>query len=84
MPTSPSPFSSRTTFERWLNLPKNAPANDPRYNAIRSREKKWGSYMRSHYPDNFEVLYRDYWLTHPELWGEVYADNIPEEQIPYV
>lgn len=62
--------STKTEFERWLN--KNPPSHDPRYLAIRCRNKNWGAWLRHQRADQFSALYEDYWLKHPEKWDEVY------------
>jgi hypothetical protein len=73
--------TSKTDFMRWLD--QNPPSNDPRYNRLRGHEKHWGAYLRREYPANFNQLYQDFWLAHPERWDEPYRDNVPEEMIPF-
>lgn len=63
----------KTSLQRWLDI--NPPTNDPRYNKIRSRCKKWGKFLRWKYPTNFDELYNDFWIKHPERWHEAYQDN---------
>jgi hypothetical protein len=67
-------YSDKTSFMRWLDL--NPPTHDPRYNKIRSRNRRWGSYSRREYPEQFNQLYEDYWLKHPEVWKDAYPDEL--------
>lgn len=73
--------STRTEFERWLN--DHPSIDDPRYIAMRNHRKNWGHFLRWKFPAEFDAIYVDFWLTHPEKWPEVYANVIPESDIPY-
>jgi hypothetical protein len=68
--------TSKTEFMRWLDL--NPPTHDKRYNAIRCHNKHWGAYLRANWPDNFNRLYGDFWLAHPEKWPEAYPESKAE------
>ena len=64
------------------DLDQHPPVNDPRYKAMRCRNKQWGRYLKWHDPAEFEALYEDWWRAHKELWDAPYQDNLPEHQIP--
>lgn len=65
--------TSKTDFMRYLD--SHPPYNDARYNSIRSHSKKWGCYLRWKYRDNFDQLYDNWWVVHPETWDQAYNDN---------
>ena len=77
---SNKPTTKRIDYERWLN--QTPPTSDPRFIAMRCRNKQWGRYLKWRYPEEFDAGYKTFWLTHPNLWEEVYKDVPPEYSIP--
>jgi len=65
--------TSKTEFMRYLD--RFPPTNDSRYLEIRSHKKRWGQYLKWKYKDQFDKLYEDFWLKHPESWVEAYDNN---------
>jgi len=77
--TSDSRLTNKTEFMRWLDAhPMENPALSSRYREYKTNfanGTKFGGWMRQKYLAHFAATYKNWWLTHPDLFGKVYEEQ---------
>ena len=80
------PKTSKTEFMRFLDdHHQEVPGADrrfPKYHGHQNTPCRYGNWLRTKFPDDFNHLFHSFWLKHPELFGLIYEGV--EEQLAKV
>ena len=78
--TSESPITTKTEFARYLDANPGkvylVASVRIRYGKANPTGRSFGFWLRSHYSDDFNRAYHQWWLRRPELYGRDYCEDL--------